>query len=51
MTTHMEEDICPQCNGSGEGMYDGSRCSSCKGTGTAWIEVEDEPTEGEDDDE
>jgi RecJ-like exonuclease len=35
-----EEHICPTCNGSGEGMYDGSRCYKCKGTG-------DEPTEKE----
>lgn len=26
--------ICPSCNGSGEGMWDGSRCNSCKGRGT-----------------
>ena len=26
-------DICPACNGSGEGQYDGTRCSSCKGRG------------------
>lgn len=25
--------ICPSCNGSGEGMYDGSNCYKCKGTG------------------
>ena len=25
--------ICPTCNGSGEGMYDGSICPSCHGTG------------------
>ena len=25
--------ICPACNGSGEGMYDGSTCYKCKGTG------------------
>lgn len=24
---------CGACAGSGEGMYDGSRCSSCKGSG------------------
>ena len=29
----MEESICPQCNGSGEGMYDGTICRLCKGTG------------------
>jgi DnaJ-class molecular chaperone len=28
-----EPGYCPNCSGSGEGMYDGSRCSSCKGTG------------------
>lgn len=27
-------DICGACNGSGEGRYDGSRCSSCRGGGT-----------------
>ena len=25
--------ICPACNGSGEGMYDGSTCSRCGGYG------------------
>jgi hypothetical protein len=25
--------ICPQCNGSGEGMHDGTKCKSCKGYG------------------
>lgn len=24
---------CNQCNGSGEGMYDGSKCSKCNGMG------------------
>jgi hypothetical protein len=28
-----EEGYCLNCSGSGEGMYDGSRCSSCKGSG------------------
>ena len=28
-----EESYCPQCNGSGEGMYDGTRCGSCGGSG------------------
>lgn len=27
------ECICSHCNGSGEGMYDGSRCSMCGGSG------------------
>lgn len=38
-------DICPDCNGSGEGMYDGTRCLKCKGRGV--LETEDE-TEKED---
>ena len=25
--------ICPACSGSGEGMWDGSTCRTCKGTG------------------
>lgn len=25
--------ICVRCNGSGEGMYDGSTCSACGGSG------------------
>lgn len=25
-----QENICIICNGSGEGMWDGSTCSSCK---------------------
>ena len=27
------ENTCRDCNGSGEGRYDGSRCSSCSGRG------------------
>jgi len=26
-------DLCTTCNGSGEGMYDGSYCSTCGGSG------------------
>lgn len=26
--------ICTECNGSGEGMHDRSRCLKCNGTGT-----------------
>ena len=25
--------ICPQCSGSGEGLYEGTLCSACKGAG------------------
>jgi DnaJ-class molecular chaperone len=28
-----DEYICPACSGSGEGMWDGSTCRKCKGTG------------------
>ena len=28
-----EDGICPTCNGSGEGMHDGTTCSSCGGSG------------------
>ena len=28
-----DDEICLACNGSGEGMYDGTRCRSCGGSG------------------
>lgn len=28
-------DYCSACSGSGEGMYDGTRCHFCGGTGVA----------------
>jgi len=37
-----EPSICTACNGSGEGMYDGTRCRSCGGSGTERTE-RDEP--------
>lgn len=33
MTDDYEPDICSACNGSGEGMHDGSTCRNCKGKG------------------
>ena len=35
----QEEDppIYPYCNGSGEGMYDGTRCWHCKGEGVEHV--------------
>ncbi len=30
-----EEQYCGQCNGTGEGMYDGTTCYACKGSGIA----------------
>jgi len=35
-----EDDLCPDCNGSGEGSSDGSVCSTCGGSGE--VEVGDE---------
>ncbi len=32
-TGEVEDLICPNCNGSGEGMYDDTKCSLCKGSG------------------
>ena len=29
----MEDEYCPSCSGTGEGQYDGSRCSTCNGSG------------------
>ena len=29
----LVREICDRCNGSGEGMYDGSTCGYCHGTG------------------
>jgi hypothetical protein len=31
--SEAEELLCISCNGSGEGQYDGTRCSACKGSG------------------
>lgn len=33
MSGHEEPCCCPQCNGSGEGMYDGAICGKCHGSG------------------
>ena len=30
-----ETDICPACNGSGEGEFDGAVCLTCRGQGEA----------------
>ena len=32
---YSDDEICQACSGSGEGMYDGTTCSSCKGSGVA----------------
>ena len=36
-----EPAMCWACRGSGEGMYDGSRCRDCGGSGVERIEEED----------
>ena len=36
-----QEFTCGDCNGSGEGSYDGSTCSSCKGQGAVTDICED----------
>lgn len=42
MTSHFEDEICPVCRGSGEGMTERSNCYNCNGTGVVWVEVNDE---------
>ena len=49
MTTELE--TCPVCNGSGEGMHEGSRCHSCKGTGVERVEYDEDDYEPENEDE
>ena len=51
MTT--KEIICSNCNGSGEGQHDGTRCPVCRGRGTQLIEIDPDDLdekEPEDDD-
>lgn len=38
-----EDEICPGCSGSGEGMWDGATCNKCHGSGTEPVEKVDEP--------
>lgn len=45
----VEEELCFECNGSGEGMHDGTTCRRCRGRGSVPIEVEDEDDEDEED--
>ena len=40
MSEEHEDLICPKCNGSGEGMYDGTICSLCKGSGVEEVDKE-----------
>jgi DnaJ-class molecular chaperone len=36
--TKMIDEICPICNGSGEGLHDGTICRSCRGRGIVIVE-------------
>lgn len=38
----QEFDICPECNGSGEGWHDGAVCKRCGGEGEIPAEASDE---------
>ena len=42
-----DDDLCPNCSGSGEGCADGTRCRVCHGSGCA--QVEDDEEEDQDD--
>jgi hypothetical protein len=48
-TVYSDEDsselLCGTCNGSGEGMHDGTRCMSCRGSGVVIEEVDDDDRE------
>lgn len=36
------EVICSWCNGSGEGLYDGTTCRNCNGKGVEYEDQEEE---------
>jgi DnaJ-class molecular chaperone len=38
LDAEWESVICSTCNGSGEGMHEGSTCSSCGGSGEVMVE-------------
>ncbi len=42
MSNDDDESICGNCNGSGEGMYDGSTCGHCGGSGVASGEADEQ---------
>lgn len=47
----MEQGCCSVCNGSGEGQFEGTRCYSCKGTGSDWYPVKRAAGPGDEQDE
>jgi DnaJ-class molecular chaperone len=36
------EELCDNCDGSGEGRCDGSTCQRCKGLGVTYCDLEEE---------
>ena len=46
----MSEYMCLECNGSGEGRFEGSRCPVCKGTGVESMEHEESEDPVQEDD-
>jgi hypothetical protein len=41
-----EDELCQQCNGSGEGYVDGSRCLACRGSGVTRHKEDDDAPDG-----
>ena len=41
-TDDGDADLCTACNGSGEGMYEGTKCSYCRGKGTTSHDLEEQ---------
>ena len=37
-----QDDCCPTCDGTGEGMYDGTSCRSCGGSGSTRAKPDDD---------
>jgi len=45
--SEVEDELCSNCNGSGEGYTDGSKCSVCGGSGVLEHNCEEEYEESE----
>lgn len=43
------DELCSTCNGSGEGMHDGTICHVCRGRGVVILEIDDSINEEEKD--
>jgi hypothetical protein len=40
-------EVCPDCNGSGEGMHDGTKCRTCGGSGAPKVVEEEDQEPGD----